>query len=45
MVKILMITGLLYLGYRLITKPSNQVIDTKSDDMLDEEYTDYEEVE
>jgi len=45
MIKILMITGLLYLGYRLISKPQNNQIDKSTDDLLDEEFTDYEELD
>jgi len=45
MIKFAMIFGLLYLGYRLVTKPNADSIDSKKENFLEEDFTDYEEID
>lgn len=46
MLKFAMIIGLLYMGYRLISKPNTESIESRKEKLLDEDdFTDYEEIE
>ena len=45
MLKFAMIIGLLYMGYRLVTKPNTSEIDSNQKDSIEEEFTDYEEID
>jgi len=45
MVKLAMIFGLLYMGYKLVTKSKTDRIDREINELLDDEYADYEEID